>query len=606
MRLFISYARAHRELAAVLAARLREEGHHVFFDVAALQPGEAFDAKIRTAIAASDLLVFLIGPDAIADGSYARAELSIAESLWPTASRRVLPVMVEPTPIAELPAYIRGITMLQPAGEFAAETLHAVARVARKQRLRRISVAVGLGALLAGGGAAAVWLRETPELLEQLSISRVRADHFDGGDMFAVEARFAGATSPRRLENISLGTDMPGWYAELEADAPVFLEGPVATIVRWSLRVRNANGAPAAEGAIPPLHVRLCWEEASVPGCGRWLAFEPVGERRRPVSPVAGLSAAPGAVIATRAGFVVADLGAGRLDLVDPTGARSTASRLLGAEIASLDAADELALVGLSAPASLWELDAETLQTRAVHTMRPIELEGMGLSSVRPRSAARREGTWLITGGDGHIPDLLHAQAAGRPPEHVSYIDGFDSDVDGAVLRTNGRDLWAVRTHVMPVSLDRLQPREHLAISGHEHPETSCFGDMVVKADGHLLGLDCEGAVVEVAVEGTTVRLVNRWTSASPNEATRDLREEQQLCLSHEILWASISTRVRADDHPVRWRLVRHDLAERQSRVAIEVAGAAALGFAVRDDVAVAVMLREGRREAVRVTLGSL
>ena len=66
MRVFVSYAHEHREIADALALRLREAGHDLFFDREDLPPAESFDDRIRQALARSDLLVFLVSPESVA------------------------------------------------------------------------------------------------------------------------------------------------------------------------------------------------------------------------------------------------------------------------------------------------------------------------------------------------------------------------------------------------------------------------------------------------------------------------------------------------------------------------------------------------------------
>jgi hypothetical protein len=137
---FISYSSGQVELAARIARSLREGGEAVFFDREALPPGETYDSRIREAIEGSDLFLFLVDPAAISPGSYALAELGIAERASERNALKVLPVMVADTSFAAMPPYLRSVTVLQPRGDVVAEALAAIADVARELRREQVSV----------------------------------------------------------------------------------------------------------------------------------------------------------------------------------------------------------------------------------------------------------------------------------------------------------------------------------------------------------------------------------------------------------------------------------------------------------------------------------
>jgi hypothetical protein len=126
MKLFITYASEDRPTADQLAVRLRTEGHTVFLDRDNLPEGEGYDAQIRAAIADCDLYVFLISPRSVQPGRYTLTELKFARERFPNPRGRVLPVMCEATPFNDIPPYLSAVTVLQPQGNLAAETLAEV------------------------------------------------------------------------------------------------------------------------------------------------------------------------------------------------------------------------------------------------------------------------------------------------------------------------------------------------------------------------------------------------------------------------------------------------------------------------------------------------
>lgn len=137
MRVFLSYASEHRDLANRLALGLRTAGLETFFDRDTLPAGESFDDRIASTIERSDAFVFLVSPEALTKGAYTLTELALAEKRWPRPSGFILPVLVEPVPVEAMPPYLRAVTILDPSGEPVADTLNAVAKLAAQHRRRR-------------------------------------------------------------------------------------------------------------------------------------------------------------------------------------------------------------------------------------------------------------------------------------------------------------------------------------------------------------------------------------------------------------------------------------------------------------------------------------
>jgi len=103
MRVFISYASEQNEIAEAVAIGLRQSGHRVFFDRDTLPSGEEYDIKIQKEIEGSDLFIFLISPTSVEAGRYTLSELRFARKKWPSPSGKVLPVLVEETPLNDVP-----------------------------------------------------------------------------------------------------------------------------------------------------------------------------------------------------------------------------------------------------------------------------------------------------------------------------------------------------------------------------------------------------------------------------------------------------------------------------------------------------------------------
>jgi nucleoid-associated protein YgaU len=175
LKIFLSYASDHRPTAEDLCCRLQALGHEVFFDREDLPAGRSFDDYIRNAIEESDLFVFLISPESVADGRYSRTELKLASRKWPTPGWHVLPVELVSTPIEDVPAYLRSLTVMQAEGNLVAEVVIEVEDRARAQGQPAASAPVDLAPaessgvryrsvqLRFGGGGAGGYSISVPE-----------------------------------------------------------------------------------------------------------------------------------------------------------------------------------------------------------------------------------------------------------------------------------------------------------------------------------------------------------------------------------------------------------------------------------------------------------
>ncbi len=160
MDIFISYSSKYRELCERLQLALEAEGHHCFVDRTELDPGHPFDAELREAIADCDVFIFLVSPESVATGSYALAELNLAQQRWRHPRGRVLPVVVAPTPMASIPSYLKAVTLLQPRGEVVAETLAAVSQLGRRRSPSMVLTLVGLAVIAVIGIGAFAYVSQ--------------------------------------------------------------------------------------------------------------------------------------------------------------------------------------------------------------------------------------------------------------------------------------------------------------------------------------------------------------------------------------------------------------------------------------------------------------
>lgn len=177
--IFLSYSSPQSEAATRIELALEADGHSVFRDRTDLPPGESFDGRIRAAIQESDLFIFLISQQSVAEGRYTLTELKFAEEKWGHPAGHVLPVLTEPVPMQSIPAFLRAVTMLQPRGDLAAEVAAAVERMTASRQWFLRPQGVALAVLVVLLVALGVWqglsryagrseqTRQVTELLKQ-------------------------------------------------------------------------------------------------------------------------------------------------------------------------------------------------------------------------------------------------------------------------------------------------------------------------------------------------------------------------------------------------------------------------------------------------------
>ena len=156
MRIFLSYASEQTGIAESVAVALEGEGHDVFRDRSDLPAGDAYHDRIRDGVATSDLFVFLVSPESVAQGRYTITELEFAQARSSNPSDRVLPVVVRPTDLRLLPAYLKGVTLLEPRGNVPASVAAAVARLTQppgRRMLKWVALLVAIAAIVGVGFA---------------------------------------------------------------------------------------------------------------------------------------------------------------------------------------------------------------------------------------------------------------------------------------------------------------------------------------------------------------------------------------------------------------------------------------------------------------------
>jgi TIR domain len=126
MKIFLSHASRDAATSESIAFSLSSRGYKVFLDRDDLPAGASYDQRIERAVKDSEIFIFLISPDSVAEGRYTLTELTFARQKWADPNGRVLPVLARKTPFEQIPRYLKAVTVLEPVGNITAETSAAV------------------------------------------------------------------------------------------------------------------------------------------------------------------------------------------------------------------------------------------------------------------------------------------------------------------------------------------------------------------------------------------------------------------------------------------------------------------------------------------------
>jgi len=159
MRIFVSHASEQHAEADRLAIALRARRHTVFLDADDLPPGSDYQSRIQQAIEGSDLFCFLISPQSVTQGRYTLSELGLARKCWPDPTGRIVPIMVVKVSVDVVPGYLRAVSILEPQGDFVADSLAAIEALRPRPFWRSRSAFVVAGVVLLAVAAIFAYLR---------------------------------------------------------------------------------------------------------------------------------------------------------------------------------------------------------------------------------------------------------------------------------------------------------------------------------------------------------------------------------------------------------------------------------------------------------------
>ncbi|WP_421853452.1 toll/interleukin-1 receptor domain-containing protein [Oricola sp.] len=524
MKVFLSYSSDDAAEADLVASSIRARGNRVFFDKTDLPPGQSYEDQIEAAINEASVFVFLISPSSISAGRFTLTELGIARKKWPSAKGNVLPVLIRPAPIEDVPPYLRSVTILTPEGNIAAETAAAVRQLRwHSGRLMRRAAAAAMGAVALG---SAVWYFTPP--IPNFSV--------DMGTPIAWQRGFFGGVDTYNIpfEAINEG-DAGGQItnSNLEVDPPSALvrHSPEAGEPQMVAPGANYAGHILVSVNDPSARLRVCINIAETgQSCSDWSDWEHKGDFLYGDAFDVGddLRNTATAVASVENAFIVAAASPKKVVRMTENGTRLAEIALPGAPV-SISSGPLGLFIGLTAPNAIAKLDPSSLSIIATTPVSfPKDASPWGEPvSNRPVSIAQDgERLWVLTRGGASTEGLGYFDgnlSAFRVPP---FYEDVSFDLSDMRLRNGTGAVWSGRSGTTPASVHRFEPDSHTGYGGHDYDIASCASDVVEALEALLLLPDCEGVVWQVAVNGDRLNQLDRIDSLLGYQSTGDSWEE--------------------------------------------------------------------------------
>lgn len=102
MKVFISYTQEDKKYASLIADRLRDAGHHVWYDTWALRAGDNLIQKINEGLKETDALIVMVSKSALRSKWVMHEFSAIALGDLSGEKSRIIPVLVDKSSVPAL------------------------------------------------------------------------------------------------------------------------------------------------------------------------------------------------------------------------------------------------------------------------------------------------------------------------------------------------------------------------------------------------------------------------------------------------------------------------------------------------------------------------
>lgn len=521
VKIFLSYASEDKETAEAVVHSLHGRKHTVFFDRNDLPPGGSYEDRIEAAIQSSDALVFLVSRHSVAQGRFTLTELAIAERRWPHADGRVLPVRIDSdsnVSMDEIPAYLRTVTILEPAGNIAAETALAVSTMAPSRTRRPLMI--GSALVIAAAVIGVLWMSMAGSGITVTTgpPKSLETGYLDVPEIVLLRYKVAnGGRTTAELRGIGPVSDPPGALSLVRTYDPESV-GPGQLLPNEV--EGNAFWAELAPDAPDMFSYKICANVVdSGLSCSESIAWtlssgiESVEDAATAFRLPGEISATATVVVRNGEHFALATRSPPRVHRISSSG-EIVASAQLPAEPVALSSGPHGLLVGTQDPDLLLRFDPDLVETARRQIVIPLTTSGTndGPVSTRPFSIAQdAERIAVITRGGASTSALLFLAPDLGEVSLPHYFADIEFDLRDMRLSAavTGSGFWGTQMKTSPTSLYYLHPDHVQTFSGHDYDVVACASDVAVVHDG-LLVPDCDGDVVKLDVSDNGLSINGR------------------------------------------------------------------------------------------------
>ncbi|MEL6755947.1 MAG: toll/interleukin-1 receptor domain-containing protein [Pseudomonadota bacterium] len=508
MRIFLSYASEHKLLAEQISESIKARGHRVFFDRNDLPAGDTYEDQIESAIARSNLLVFLISPESVSDGRFTRTELLIARKKWSSAKKRVLPVLIKSTPMEDVPNYLKTVTILEPEGSIPAETASAVQCMAQPWRRRLITTAV-LASMMGMGTAAWIHFQSITsgkwDVQAQENTPEQRALFGDAAlDKITFDIERAGADEALILAIDLVSEPAGGLKVVSQTDPLDYVGNPIAP----GQTFQGTFIVQPTTVDLDTIAYSVCARvESGDEVCSNNQIYKSNASEDYPFSNAIDFTDEFAAEIShveatPDQSFLVAT--ENQLVRFDPAG---------GGSVDTIYDSERITALHVGAVGTVIAETVNSLDTRLVRLIEnggvdgqitvsfPDDLSGTFGEPISERVIQMTDDSinlWILTGDGRGAEGLAYINAEFDDVQVPPYFDEISFDLKSYRLRSGTNEVYTGEIFVTPSDLIALDTNAYREVSGHDLETVSCTTD-ILSERANLFFHDCDGAIYEAA-----------------------------------------------------------------------------------------------------------
>lgn len=512
MNIFISYASENHSTAEDIATSLRNREHTVFLDQDDLPAGSTYEDRIEAAIQDASIFVFLISEHSISEGRYTLTELLIAKKKWPMAEGRLLPVLLDATPTADIPSYARSVSFLKPKGNVPAEVAIAVDGMLPKRGWAILKRALPIAALGAAAIVAYAWW--PPKVAFSIVTQQPLA--FEAGFFGKPDKYNIGITA---TNTGSLGAEIVKTTFEVEPVGALTIHSKeardpelIAPGLKYSdYRLTSVNEQPA--------RYRGCVHFAKAKAeCSDWKPWKAKGDFLYGDAFELGDALRKNAVAVAKddLGFLVATASPNKIFRLSETGTKLAESDLPGRPL-SISTGSLGLYIGMSGPNIVAKLNPNSLEIIKQTEVNMLVPSGASVDAIsnQPASLAQdSKNLWVLTRGGVSTAGLGYFDAKLTNFEMPSY---YDYDVSFSLsdmrLRNGEGFVWSGRTNTTPTSIYGFSTQTKRVFGGHDFDIASCASDVMSVAPLKLLVADCKGVIWQTQLSGYRIEQLSKIDS---------------------------------------------------------------------------------------------